>query len=140
MPSRPFTLLRPVPLPSVRSANPQTRFSGMAEGPFANIVYGGAAVALSIANCWLDFFPLKLGSKSYVIAGVTRDGSGAALGNCVVKLFTTVDDIERYATVSDASGNFSFSVPSNGWAFYAVAYLAGAPDRAGTTVNTLAGA
>ena len=41
-------------------------------------------------------------------------------------------------TVSDGGGNYSLSVtPSNPQ--YCVAYLAGFPDVAGTTVNTLTG-
>jgi hypothetical protein len=79
--------------------------------------------------------PLKIGA----ISGVTRDASGAALGNCVVHLFTSVDDIFRGAVISDASGNYSFSVGMVA-KYYCVAYLAGPPDVAGTTANTLQGA
>ncbi len=73
----------------------------------------------------------------WLLTGVTRDSAGAALGGCVVDLFTTSDDVLRFSTVSDASGNFSFSLPSNGWTCYLVAYKAGSPDVAGVTVNTL---
>lgn len=41
-------------------------------------------------------------------------------------------------TVSDASGNYSFSVGS-GLQYWIVDYKAGAPDVAGATVNTLVG-
>jgi len=38
--------------------------------------------------------------------------------------------------VSDGAGNFLFYPPDSG-PYYIVAYKAGAPDVAGTTVNTL---
>lgn len=89
----------------------------------------------------LNFYRTPKSNQFFLISGVTRDGSNNPLGNCVVKLYTTADDILRYSTISNAStGAYSFSVPSNGWAYYAVAYLVGAPDVEGTTINTLLGA
>lgn len=70
------------------------------------------------------------------IIGVTKDSSGVALGNCVVQLFQTSIDLLHQETTSDASGNYAF-YPSVASPFYIVAYKAGAPDVAGTTVNTL---
>jgi hypothetical protein len=71
------------------------------------------------------------------LRGVTRDAACTPLPFCTVHLFRTVDDVEVAQQVSDAAGNFDFA----GWdgvsQFYVVAYLAGAPDVAGTTVNTL---
>ncbi len=75
-------------------------------------------------------------ASNRAIAGITRDDTGAILGNCAVKLFVTGADAEAYETTSDASGNFSFSNPGTG-PFYIVAYKPGSPDVAGTTVNTL---
>lgn len=69
------------------------------------------------------------------ITGVTRDGAGAVLANAEVTLYTLADVVID-AQLSDASGNFSFQNPGTG-PFYIVAYKAGAPDVAGTTVNTL---
>lgn len=130
-----------IPMPQVRTCAPQSYFSGLAEGPRPGLVLDGNLVSMgNPTNCWLDFFPIKYGNARYLISGVTRDVNGNPLGGCTVKLYTTVDDVERYTTVSDGAGNFSFSVPSNGWTWYAVAYLAGSPDVAGTTVNTLVGA
>ena len=60
------------------------------------------------------------------------------MGNCVIKLYRTRDDVEAYSTVSDASGNYILPV-DNLTQWYAVAYKAGSPDVAGTTVNTLVG-
>ena len=73
-----------------------------------------------------------------VITGVTRDSSGVALGDCVVQLFRTSDDAIVTETVSDGSGNYAIFAQGTG-PFYVVAYKAGAPDVAGTTVNTLQG-
>jgi hypothetical protein len=75
-------------------------------------------------------------ASNRVIVGVTRDSGGAVLGNVVVDLFITGSDSIVGTTTSDASGNFSFSNPGTG-PFYIVAYKAGAPDVAGTSVNTL---
>lgn len=79
-----------------------------------------------------------LSTTNSFITGVTRDSAGAALGNCVVQLFRTVDDAIIYEGASDGSGNFSIYAPVTG-PFYLVAYKAGSPDVAGTTVNTLVG-
>jgi hypothetical protein len=82
----------------------------------------------------------RLGNQQCVISGVTKGSTGSVLGSCAVELFTTTDDVLFARTTSDATtGAYSFSVPSNGWAFYCVAYKAGSPDVAGTTVNTLYG-
>ena len=76
-------------------------------------------------------------SVNYAITDVTRDGSGAALGNCPVTLFATGGDLPVMRTVSDANGNFRFDNPGTG-PFYVVAYKPGAPDVFGTSLNTLA--
>jgi hypothetical protein len=70
------------------------------------------------------------------ISGVTKDSTGATLGNCVVDLIITSGDLFATTTTSDASGNFTI-YPTVTGPFYIVAYKAGSPDVAGTTVNTL---
>lgn len=90
--------------------------------------------------------------RRYRIFGVTKDSAGAALGNCEVEVYETVSGAIRGTTVSDAAGNYTFDVTGNGvvapsdgeaatvpLTFYVVAYKTGAPDVAGTTVNTLIG-
>ncbi len=77
-------------------------------------------------------------NQSINITGITRDSAGAALGGCVVQLFSTPDDRIVSEVTSDGAGNYSFRV-GNGSEYYVVAYNAGSPDVAGTTVNTLAG-
>ena len=78
-------------------------------------------------------------TKNETISGITKDSTGSALGSCMVQLFRTPSDQFVGEMLSDASGNYSFDNPGSG-PFYIVAYKAGAPDVAGTTVNTLVGA
>jgi hypothetical protein len=77
--------------------------------------------------------------RNFLVTGVTRDGTGVAVGNCVVRLYNTANDTVAQTTTSDASGNYSFIVDKT-QAWYAVSYKIGAPDVFGTTANTLAGA
>lgn len=75
------------------------------------------------------------------ISGVTKDSTGAVLGGCVVELFRTGDDVRLETVTSDpTTGAYSFSATGLAQDYFVVAYKAGAPDVAGTTVNTLAGA
>lgn len=74
----------------------------------------------------------------YTVRGVTKDSAGAALGACNVVLLRTADNSVAAQGVSDATGNYRFDA-SPAVAHYATAYKAGAPDVAGTTVNTLVG-
>lgn len=78
----------------------------------------------------------------YVISGVTRDSAGVILGSCNVQLFETITDLYISDTTSDATtGAYSFTnVSPMSRQYYIVAYKAGAPDVAGTTVNTLVSA
>lgn len=78
-------------------------------------------------------------TRYYVISGVTRDSTGAALGLCLVELIETATDIGRDRQTSDAAGNFSFNTAERGKTYYLVAYKPGSPDVAGTTLNTLQG-
>lgn len=73
------------------------------------------------------------------ISGVTQNASSAALVGCTVKLYRTSDDVEIATTVSDGSGNYVFPIQAlaTGGPYYIVAYKAGSPDVAGTTVNTI---
>jgi hypothetical protein len=91
----------------------------------------------------LTRFRLQQAQTQWVIAGQTLDASGSVLGGCSVHLFTTDDDVEQQQQVSDpVTGAFSFLLPLDqvvrAEQYYCVAYLAGSPDVAGTTVNTLA--
>lgn len=82
----------------------------------------------------------NLSAKFYVISGITKDSAGLALGSVMLDLFLTASDTKIDSVTSDATtGAYSFSVTSTPGPFYIVAYKAGAPDVAGTTVNTLTG-
>jgi hypothetical protein len=71
------------------------------------------------------------------ISGVTRDSAGATLAACTVTLYRTVDNVMVDSVTSDANGAYAFGSASASFTYYIVAYLAGSPDVAGTTVNTL---
>lgn len=73
------------------------------------------------------------------IFGVTKDSTGAVLASCTVKLFETMTDLYVESMVSGADGAYEFRSASLTKAYYVVAYLAGSPDVAGTTVNSLVG-
>lgn len=69
------------------------------------------------------------------IIGVSRDATGATLGNCSVKIFRTADDVLVATTTSDASGNWT-AYPNQPGPYYFVEYKAGSPDVFGTSPNT----
>ena len=88
----------------------------------------------------MESFPEDTGR--WLLSGVTKDSTGAALGNCrVVVLETARIGVQQNPVVgemiSDGSGNFSFTVPRN-TGYQVVAYLPGSPDVAGVTRNDLA--
>lgn len=76
--------------------------------------------------------------RPYAVSGITKDSTGAILPNCVVTLYRTADNTFATQITSDANGAYSFPASSE-LTHYAVAYKVGAPDVAGTTVNTLVG-
>lgn len=71
------------------------------------------------------------------ICGVTRDSSGAALGICTVQVFRASDDLYLGECTSGPTGEYCASSWYASTNHYLVAYKAGAPDVAGTTVNTI---
>jgi hypothetical protein len=79
-----------------------------------------------------------IADQDFVITGVTKDATGAALGACTVELFSTDLDVREDKAVSDAAGVYRFYVCPTATK-YLVAYKAGSPDVAGTSVNTLVG-
>lgn len=81
------------------------------------------------------FIPFRQPAR-YIITGVTKDSTGAALGSVTVDLFDTAGDVLRSTTTSDANGNYLVDAQIDN-TYYLVAYKAGAPDVSGTTVNTL---
>jgi len=77
------------------------------------------------------------GQQQKKIIGITRDQGGAVLGNCTVHGFVTEKDVFVGQMVSDSGGYFEFCSQYPATNHYLVAYKAGSPDIAGTTVNTL---
>jgi len=77
--------------------------------------------------------------RAFVISGITKNSSGVALPSCSVALYRTAGDVFIDRVTSDGSGAYSFSTAGPSEAYYVVAYEAGSPDVAGTSVNTLTG-
>jgi hypothetical protein len=82
------------------------------------------------------------GTPVLLIAGVTRDKDGAALGGCTCTLFR-VENLEgvdcfkqREVAISDGSGAFSFVV-GLGTQWRVTTDLDGVPVRAGLTLKTV---
>ena len=70
------------------------------------------------------------------MSGISRDNTGAALGNCQILIFRTEDKSFIAETVSDAvTGAWSITVMKSG-PFFLVGYKVGAPDVAATSLNT----
>lgn len=103
---------------------------------------------------WADsprfLFPVGWGGTTAYkrLAGITKDATGAPLaGVTVMAIRSTADDAnsrpanvqEGTVGVSDAAGNYEVMVPT-GDQYRIDAYKAGAPDVAGSTLNTLVGA
>jgi hypothetical protein len=80
-------------------------------------------------------------SRVVTITGITRDSAGAVLGGCAVELYDTITNLPMMQTISDATtGIYTFTcakLPPG--QHYLVAYKIGAPDRSGTTLNTVVG-
>lgn len=71
------------------------------------------------------------------IMGTTKDASSNIIGGAIVQSFVTSTDAYVSETTSDGNGRYESPTTNAGVAHYLVAYIAGSPDRAGTTVNTL---
>jgi hypothetical protein len=74
------------------------------------------------------------------IIGNCYDSSGNGVSGATVQGYLTANDLYVGEALADANGRYEFGVINPGAAHYLVAYRVGAPDIAGTTVNTLTGA
>lgn len=72
----------------------------------------------------------------FSITGTTRNGAGAALPGCIVKLFDVGSDTKIAETVSDSSGNFTTNPPTNA-GFYWIAAFDPSGNPAGVSVPNL---
>jgi hypothetical protein len=61
------------------------------------------------------------------------------VSGAVVQAFRTSDDVLVAETTADSNGQYEAGRCETGVSHYLVAYRAGSPDIAGTTVNTLTG-
>ena len=86
-----------------------------------------------------NVFPVGIPSGNIVlhVLGVTQDSTSTPIGGVTVSLFLTSTNTLLGQTISDGSGNYDFPLFTPVGPFYIVAYKAGSPDVAGTTVNTL---
>jgi hypothetical protein len=76
------------------------------------------------------------GATTYTLSGVVRDGDSTPIGGADVKVFLTATHVKIAEGVTNGSGAYSIVTPTNGQ-HYVVAFKAGVPLLAGTTVNTL---
>lgn len=83
-----------------------------------------------------DAFDFCGGAQIKKIIGFTLDANGDPLGSCIIQGFLTVNDLYIGQTISDTAGYYELPTPYTG-THYIVAYKAGSPDVAGTSVNTL---
>lgn len=111
---------------------PNARFMGMCDG----VPMGQDAGQTGRWQAELGFDDSG-GQQQKRITGITRDSTGVALGSCVVQGFVTATEVYVGKVTSDGSGYFELPTPFPSTAHYLVAYRAGSPDIAGTTVNTL---
>lgn len=108
----------------------------MPQGPIVTVPHGKVfGLARLLADGNVPYFP----ERNFTITGVTKDSTGAALGSCVCDLINTATKLIEQTLTSDASGNYSFIVDKT-QRYKVDSYKTGAPDVAGCTVNTLAGA
>lgn len=141
-------------VPAPNMGNPNYRFTSQTLGsgmgkifPRANPRNPGVNFALAFATPLAEpivqpltdarLYLLEEGTLNMVLSGVTRDSTGAALGNCRVMIFRTEDNSFVTETTSNASGVWSVSLMKGG-PFFEVCYKAGSPDLSGTSLNTLA--
>lgn len=82
----------------------------------------------------VNFIQYDWAQSNTRLAGVSRDATGTPLANARVSLCQ--GNVIINTVTSDGGGNYAFNNPGSG-PFFIVAYKAGSPDVAGTTVNTL---
>lgn len=71
------------------------------------------------------------------IMGRCKDSDGNGVSGATVQGFVTATDTFERETTANSNGDYELGTQWAGVQHYLVAYRAGAPDIAGTTVNTL---
>ena len=74
---------------------------------------------------------------SYFVKGQVLDNASAPVGGATVMVFRTSDNLYIASAGSDSNGNYMCPTPYPGVSHFIVAYIASAPDKAGTTVTNL---
>lgn len=87
----------------------------------------------------IRFSPSVDGAPAPQINGQVVDVSGVGVAGANVNIYDTLTDLVVSETQSNSDGSYAAKVPDRSKTYYANGYLAGSPDRAGTTVNTLTG-
>lgn len=77
------------------------------------------------------------GNTLQFIMGICKDANGNTVSGAVVQGFLTATDTFVRETACDSYGNYELGTEYPATNHYLVAYRAGSPDIAGTTVNTL---
>lgn len=113
--------------------------SGFASDPASPTNY---VPGINMNSHWAgDYEPSRLGyggnCSIKFIMGRVKDANGNAIAGAVVKGYRTSDDKLANTITADNLGNYQIGTVYPGVNHYCVAYTAGAPDRVGTTVNTL---
>lgn len=108
----------------------------------ANALISTPCGALIVVPLGLRLMEIDLGSAvRWLITGMTRDSTGAALGACRVVVLE-VGRVQKDGapvvaeTISDGGGNYSVEVPLN-VAYQVMAYKTGSPDTGGVSLNTV---
>jgi hypothetical protein len=111
--------------------------SSMLSGdPSAPLTLTGQDGSMSgVYNAW-EFMGRGNGATKFIV-GQCRDVSGNGVSGAVVQGFLTATDAYVGETQADGFGNYQLGTVYPSVNHYLVAYRAGAPDIAGTTVNTL---
>lgn len=108
--------------------------------PWSIMSGGDPSVPLSPMVNNIAYEPTNLGIggyyRPYYVRGTVKDSVGNVVGGATVQLFVTSTD--KFVAEGQTNSNGSYEVPTpSAVAHYAVAYVTGSPDRAGSTVNTL---
>jgi hypothetical protein len=71
------------------------------------------------------------------VMGQCLDSDSNPIASAIVEVFLSSDSSWQRETIADENGYYEAGTDKTGAAHYLVAYKAGSPDIAGTTVNTL---
>lgn len=118
---------------------PSSRGMGFYSDPAApsSMIFGGDECCAAPG----DFEPWRFGNQGTqslkFIMGTCKDSVGGTVSGAIVQGFITATDAFVGETTADSNGRYELGTPNPGTQHYLVAYRAGAPDIAGTTVNTL---